>query len=331
MDKLNILIIGVGGNVSQGIIRALEKSNLKYKCIGACISSESLGLYMCDIAYICPLAKDKDFIGWLINICNKEKVDIVLSGVEEVLEAISANYNILKENTQSQFISSPYEQIRIGQDKLLTCEWLKANNCNYPRFAVSDDAAAIKVLENKCGYPLIAKPRKGKGSSGIKIIYNPAELIEISNRDDYIVQEYLGNKDSEYTVGCYVNPQGEFKGMIILKRELQYGTTYMAEVVHDKTIYEEALKICNAFKPIGPLNIQLRIHNNIPVCFELNVRYSGTTPIRAHFGFNDVEIGIREMLLKETIEKPFDVKEGKVYRYWNEFYIDKKIQSKLQK
>jgi len=97
----------------------------------------------------------------------------------------------------------------------------------------------------------------------------------------------------------------------------------LAEIIDNITIREECMKICTAFKPNGPLNIQLRMHNGIPVCFELNVRFSGTVPIRARFGYNDVEAMIREYLFNEeinTLLKPLS--KGRAYRYFNEFYMD---------
>ena len=54
MEKKNVLVLGVGGNVSQGIIKALRFSQLPLKIYGACISEMSTGLYMCDESYILP-------------------------------------------------------------------------------------------------------------------------------------------------------------------------------------------------------------------------------------------------------------------------------------
>lgn len=77
MKKINILILGMGGNVSQGILKAIKKSKINCKIIGACISEESFGLFFCDDAYISPYSNSDEFIPWLIDICNKEKIDIV--------------------------------------------------------------------------------------------------------------------------------------------------------------------------------------------------------------------------------------------------------------
>ena len=38
MKKINILLLGVGGNVTQGILAVLNKKREQYNIIGACIS-----------------------------------------------------------------------------------------------------------------------------------------------------------------------------------------------------------------------------------------------------------------------------------------------------
>lgn len=331
MNKLNILVLGVGGNVSQGIIKAIAKSNLDCKVIGACVSPESIGLYLCDKAYISPYASSEDFMPWLIEICNNEKVDIVLTGVEENIFEIAKNIDEFSRGTRAIFKCTTYENLLIGQDKLETSLWLKNNGCNYPKFASSEDTEHIARLIEDVGFPLIAKPRKGKGSNGIFKINNQQDLQKVFKLDEYIIQEYIGDEDAEYTVGCYCDKSGRLLNPIIMRRELKYGTTFKAEIVENSIISAEVIKICGHFKPVGPLNIQLRMDkNNRPVCFELNVRFSGTTPMRAHFGFNDVEAMIKEYVLEQKLPESFEVRTGTAYRYMNEIYIDDEIQRKLK-
>jgi carbamoyl-phosphate synthase large subunit len=326
------MVLGVGGNVSQGIIRALKTSNLVYDIIGACIDRSAIGLYMCDKAYISPLANDEKFMKWLIEVCNSEEVDIILTGVEEIIEVINSNYDEIKEQTKTIFVSSSKEQLTIGRDKLLTCKWLEENDCRYPQYAESENAEQIARLVRNCGYHLIAKPRRGKGSQGIMKIENEDDLKIVMGLENYIVQEYIGNEDTEYTVGCYCDKNSKLIDIIIMHRELKHGTTFKATVVENMAIREQVVKICDKFKPIGPLNIQLRMNdNNEPVCFELNIRLSGTTPMRAQFGYNDVEAMIKEYVYNEDITNYFNVIKGTAYRYWNEIYIDEVMEQVLQK
>lgn len=58
-------------------------------------------------------------------------------------------------------------------------------------------------------FPLIAKPRFGSASQGIKVIRSEEELSEIAtDADDYLLQEYIENRE-EITVDCYVSQTGE--------------------------------------------------------------------------------------------------------------------------
>ena len=329
---VNILLIGIGGNVTQGILTALRKSDRKYNIVGACLNEEAIGLYMVDKAYICPKSTQNNFIEWVINICNIEKIDIIFSGVEEVILKLAKNIDVINKETKAKFISSSYEQLIVGNNKLNTSIWLKENKLNYPKFADMGCELEINELIKSVGFPLIAKPKNGKGSNGIHILSFQEEIDNIENKKDYILQEYLGNENTEYTVGCYSNKYGEMQDIIIMKRELKYGTTFKAEIVQDEDIYIEVKKICEKFKPVGPLNIQLRKHNLIPVCFELNVRFSGTTPMRANWGYNDVEAMVKEYILNEDISGILKPRvNGKAYRCFTEFYIDLSIERDLIK
>ena len=70
------------------------------------------------------------------------------------------------------------------------------------------------------------------------------------------------------------------------------------------------------------MNIQMRVdRDGRPVCFEMNVRFSGTTAMRANFGFRDVEAMVREYILGQDIRECFHVRYGEAFRYDNEMYI----------
>lgn len=324
--EINIIVLGVGGNVSRGIMTAIRLSGISCRLIGVCVSPESLGLYLCDAAYISPYANEDDFLPWLLKICRKERVDIIFSGVEEIIWKLEENRDKLQVLPVT-FIASPLTCLRIGNNKFLTCEWLRENGLNYPKYALSSDFEAVSRLVNKVGFPLIAKPIIGKGSSGVMFVKTSLELKKVPLHD-YILQEIVGNDESEYTVGCYLNKAKQLESMIVMRRILKYGTTFRAEIIHNATIEEECRKICSRFGAIGPLNIQLRMHDEKPVCFELNVRFSGTTPLRASWGFNDVKAILDEYIYDRAIElAPLD--RGLAYRYFNEAFVDITMQQQL--
>jgi carbamoyl-phosphate synthase large subunit len=320
-NRLTVLVLGVGGNVSQGILKALAISSLPCRVIAACIDPLSFGLYTADRAYISPRADDPDFIDWLIEVCCTEEVSIILSGAELVLAAMAPYIEYIEKQTGAICLASNPTSLAIANDKLLTCEWLKNNGFNYPRYAPAEDPVALQSLIEEHGYPVLAKPRLGKASNGVRVVNNAAELALVPREPKYVVQEYLGDSSNEYTVGCFIDRASEVRGTIAMRRELVAGTTYRAELGDFSEVRAEAARIAAALKPKGPCNIQLRISKGRPVCFEVNIRFSGSTPMRAHFGFNDVEAAIRHYVLGEEVNLPL-VTRGLAIRYWNEMYLD---------
>ncbi|MBV6436679.1 MAG: ATP-grasp domain-containing protein [Chloroflexi bacterium] len=319
-SPLTVLVLGVGGNVSQGILKALALSTLPVRVIGACVGPESMGLYTSDAAYISPRADDAAFVPWLIDVCNREGVRAVLSGVEPVVAAISAQRAQIEAETGAVCLVSPPQVLAVGDDKLRTCQWLEAHGLNTPRYADGSDRDAVRKLAAEAGYPLIAKPRGGKSAEGILTLRSDADADYIATRPRYVVEEMLGDSESEYTVGCFVDRNGMVRGSIAMRRSLHQGTTVFAQVGDYPDVRAEAERIAAALKPVASCNVQMRVHLGRPVAFEINVRFSGTTPMRARFGFNEVEAALRHYVLGEDVTLP-RVTEGIAVRYWNELYV----------
>lgn len=329
---VRVLVLGAGGNVSQGIIKALRNTHLPLKIIGACIWEYSKGLYMCDEGVICPYAADEKFVTWVIDFCNENDIDIIFTGVEENIIQLAKREKLIKEKTKAIFISSSYDKLLIGQDKYLTCKFLKESGCNFPKYQLWRGVDSSKDFARTVGYPIIAKPRNGKSSQGILTLKSEKDIEKYYKLDNYILEQYIGDAESEYTVGCYVDKNGVLQKLLPMRRKLSNGTTVWAKVIENQTIEDECTRICKAFKPKGPLNVQLRLDKDgKPVCFEMNVRFSGTTAIRSHFGFQDVKAMILEYIYDENIKNCFNLKSGEVYRFDEELYLVNGTTDKMRK
>jgi carbamoyl-phosphate synthase large subunit len=109
--------------------------------------------------------------------------------------------------------------------------------------------------------------------------------------------------------------------VVVLRRDLRDGNTYRA--YHDGTDRHEAAvaEIAGALGVDGPCNFQFRERAGRPVVFEINARFSGTTPIRALFGFNEVEAVIEHALTGATPARP-QLRAGAVLRVWSDIFVD---------
>jgi carbamoyl-phosphate synthase large subunit len=334
-----VLVLGAGGNVSQGILKALALARLPCRVVTASITPFAAGLYRADRAYVSPSADDAGFVDWVIDVCERERVTAVLSGVEPVLSALARAAGVIRAGTGAVCIVSPGEVLQIGQDKLATCRWLADRGLPHPGFAPAANGEELRSLVAKYGFPLIAKPRVGRGASGVVRVDGERELEPLLGRDDVIVQEMLGEPEpadaqatptgpapdtqaAEYTSGCFCDSEGRLRGSVVMRRELVEGTTVRADVGDFEPVRDVSERVVAALGPLGPCNVQLRLgRDGVPTPFDVNVRFSGTTPLRARLGFNEVEAALRHLALGEPAYDLPPARAGTVIRYWNEMYL----------
>src|SRR5260221_893188 len=148
-EPIHVLVLGVGGNVSQGILKALAASKLPCRVIGACISSLSFGLYTVDKSYVSPAASDPTFLDWLIGVCRADHIHVILSGVEPILAVLAREAERIRTETEAICIVSSPECLAIGDDKLLTCQWLRDSGFAFPRYAAAQDSDGVEALVNR--------------------------------------------------------------------------------------------------------------------------------------------------------------------------------------
>ncbi len=315
-------MLGVGGNVSQGILKALELVEPRPTVVAACIDPLAPGLYLADHAYVSPRADDARFLPWLLDVVRERDVDAILSGVEPVLEELAGAAAEIARETGAKAIVSEPRVLAIGADKQLTAEWLRERGLNAPDSAPASDAAAVEALVRAHGFPLIAKPRAGKGAQGVLTVDGAAALAYAQSLSGHVIQQLLGQASEEYTVGCFCDRDGVVQGAMTMRRELASGTTVRARAVDAPAVRDQAVAIVEALQPTGPCNVQLRMHEGEPVAFELNIRFSGTTPARARLGFNEVATALEHLVRGRPSAAMPEVTDGLVLRYWNEVYVD---------
>ena len=320
----NILVTGAGALLGQGILRCLNFSDNahNYNVISADPDVRSTGHALAQKSYCIPFASDPEYLKKVEEIIQKEQIDLLMIGTDPELLLFAAYSEYLKMKYGVQVVVSNEEVIRLANDKWLTAQFLKENNYPYPLSALTTDKEGIQELKIKNKYPLIAKPIDGARSRGIVIIHNAAELdVVCSYENNLVVQEMLSETEGEFTTGCIV-VNGKCAAIVTLVRDLRDGNTWRAYRNERVAQYDEIIKtIAEKLGAEGPINFQFRIKNGAPVIFEINGRFSGTTPLRLMYGFNEVEALVRYYLEGKEIEQPI-LKEGVVLRTFSDLFIE---------
>jgi len=317
-NKIIVLITGVGSELAFSVINALKISSLNYHLIGTDIYPEVVGKYWCHTFYQVPPVRDEQkYLTELKNIIKKEGVSILIPTVDQEFEILSKHKNDFHENLNCHVLINDWEELNRFNDKWSSYEWYVEHNIPTPKSFLIDEAKDLTKLNLE--YPMIIKPREGGGSRSIFKINSLQDILKyISIVPKPLLQEYLFPDNEEYTAGTFRTEANEIY-TIILKRTLKFGMTNTAEVVFNKTLDAFAKDVILKTNLIGSNNIQFRVTKDGPKVLEINPRFSGTTGIRANFGFNDVEMWINQVLSNGEIPQP-KIKEGFVLRYMQEQY-----------
>lgn len=312
------MVTGAGGGVGQGIIKSLKLiSDLKIRIIAADMSEKAAGLYAADAAYIVEKCSSDTYLNTLENIFKKENIKYYFPGTDVELLFCAQHKDFIKETYGVHTIISSLETISIADDKYKTAQFLKRHNFPSPHTIYAD-----QVNFNDVQYPVIVKPAVGCRSIGVYVAHNEKELRQYTNDPSGIViQELIGTDDSEYTC-TIVKVNNELSPPLVLKRVLRSGDTFRAEPIKSTVIEKYVTDVASKLDIDGGCNFQLRVDKDgIPKIFEINSRYSGTTPFCSQIGFNPVEFYLKK---KEEIEYSFEINYAAiVLRFWSEVVVPK--------
>ena len=318
----NILVTGAGALLGQGILRLLQVTDFPKVIYTTDPDPRSTGHWLGDYAITIPMANDPDFIDSIKKIVEAHNIDVLLIGTDVELPILARYKDEFSKNYNCKIIVSSEEVINIANDKFLTAAFLEKNNFPFPFSVMANDQEKLNEIEQKLGFPLFAKPFDGARSIGTIKIENHRELMDIySPGSNLVVQQFLSDTDGEFTSGCLVI-NGKCKAIVTLKRDLRDGNTYRAYIDDETSKYDNyIIPIAEKLNPDGPVNFQFRILNGKPVIFEINCRFSGTTPLRHFFGFNEVEALLNYYLFGKEVEFP-TLKNGIVLRAWSDIFIE---------
>ena len=316
---IRVLVTGAGALLGQGVLRALRQSSIPTHVIAVDPSPYAVGLYWADESHLIPLASDPTYLDVMKEILEKDRPDILMIGTDVELRVLAAHRMQLEKEFGTQILVSDSYVIEIADDKYVTASFLRERGFPFPLSALPGREEA---LIEKVGFPLVVKPRTGARSLGVHTVNDRAELREaLLHGNDCVIQECVATPQEEYTAGVMCFP-GESPVSIVMRRDLRDGNTYRAFVDDYPEYNAMCRKVAGALGVHGPVNFQFRVADGVPKIFEINARFSGTTPLRAQAGFNEVEMAIRHLVLGEPIAQPVPRKVA-FLRYWNELMVDR--------
>lgn len=315
MKEVKVGISSIGSGIGQSVVNALNLSTYVVHTVGFGNAPFEYGALDCDHHYQVPAIKDPEYIDSLIDKCLKEGIDILIPGLDDDVLILSEAENTFRE-AEVELLAAPQEVVSLCRDKLKLSKYLqKRSDVFVKSYRVGEIREAF--IQEMGGFPLMAKPRGGSGSRGVRLITTEKDLEDLS--EDYLLQpllrpasedNYAGkfqdeiNKGSvpqvsELSVQVIIGRDGNVLGKLATLNRLKQGVPIEIFPVDREEIWtavDQVLGPLMARGLRGPVNIQGRITGQGVFFFEVNPRFTGLTGLRAQLGFNGAEACVKSWL-----------------------------------
>lgn len=305
-----ILVPGSAGPAGINTIKSLRMAGFNGKIVATDSSSLSAGFFMADVNEVIPEADDYKFVEKLFNIVRSHKVAVIMPSSGFDIYPYSENQKELAEMGAIAIVSDR-EKLEICRDKMLTFQIL-SQKFTLP-FTTADS--------NKIGsFPVLAKPRFGKGSKGIVKIDDESDLRYIlSKRDDLVFQEYLPG--TEYTIDVLSDLEGKpLMAVPRIRMQTKAGISTKGRILRDFTLEAECMQIAKHIGIKGPCCMQMKESNDGELkLIEVNPRMGGGTIFTTLAGANFPAL-LLDLIEGREISIP-SISEITVVRYFEEFVL----------
>ena len=325
-----ILFTGVGRRVEliQAFREAALVLNKDLRIYGTDIDLTAPALVFCDEQRKVPHMKNPAYIPSLLDICKAEAIKG--KAIDLIIPTIDTDLLVLSENKErfeavgTRVLISDADKIRICRDKNLTFQFFtKECTLRSPK-PVTD----INDWKNyNFGYPAFIKPKDGSSSINAYKVNNEEELRLYASRiEGYIIQPFI--KGCEYTIDISCDWNG--KPIYIVPRErlqIRAGEVLKTRIDLDQRLIEENKKLCEHFKPCGPMAVQVireehrkeeeqgeQVSQTATDWFiEINPRFGGGSPLSMKAGAKSPEAILRLLDGERLSFSNQNVADGAVY------------------
>jgi len=308
---LKVLFTGGGGAGNEALWRLLsDKYALHFGDPDPTAIDPSIPA---DRRHRLPWASDQRFIEQIASACRQLHIDVLIPGVDEELLMLAKNISSL---APTRLLLPNAEYVETMLDKLLMVRMLESKMIEVPHSRTLADNLHGLLM------PCIAKPRKGRGSRGVRTLLDQSDLTEFvaamaGKAETILLQDKIPG--IEYTVQMCSTERGILRAMVPVRVAIKRGITTRAETDANPLVMEACRRIHEALPAAGCYNIQLMLTKEGRVLpFEINPRISTTFCLAVAAGIDPISIFFESGSTTDTM--PF--KSGvQLRRYWkNCFY-----------
>lgn len=317
---MNILILSSG--TRNKIVQYFKKTLAgKGKVICTDMSELAPSIYEADKYYTVPRMTAPGYLDVILDICEKEKIDGVLSLIDPELSLLAKNKDKF-EAIGTKVIGSAYDLCEMSLDKYQMYSWLKEHQYKCAK-SYMDKMEFYKDVENgKVTYPVFVKPARGSASIAISKVYDK-ETVELlfAHDDGLMIQEYLDGQ--EIGADVYIDMiSGEVVSIFTKKKiKMRAGETDKAVSFKDEKLFELIRKFVSEAGYRGQIDIDIFDIDGEYYISEVNPRFGGGYPHAYESGCDHMKLITDNLEGKVNEVQIGDYKSGVYMMKYNELCI----------
>ncbi|MBN1795541.1 MAG: ATP-grasp domain-containing protein [Sedimentisphaerales bacterium] len=265
----------------------------------------------CDKRIILPKVNEPSYIDHLIQLCQKNKIDMIVPLIDPELKVLAAQRDRFFD-ADIMVVVSPLQTVQIAFDKYLTYQFGKENDIPVPYTVITVEEANELLAKGIIKWPLVVKPRQGSASKNITCCHNEKQLENAFQSCPMpMIQEWMQGKEYGYDIF------GDRDYRVIsvyckLKLAMRAGETDKAVSKNDKQLIALGVKIAENLQIFGPIDVDVMVGENGPKLLEINPRFGGGYPC-SHFCGADFPRKLIAICQNETLKPDIDSCPAGVY------------------
>jgi carbamoyl-phosphate synthase large subunit len=275
-----ILFTAIGRRVQ--LIRAFKESYLNHGIEARIVGVDAIpqmapASYFCDVSYKVPFVHQEGYVERILEVCVKEKVNMVIPLFEPEFISMDDNRRHFTE-VGATLLLSKRKVLDTCRDKYLTYDFFTDHKLSTPKTWLETELPAYLK------FPLFVKPRVGMGSAGAQKVKDKAHLHYVLGQgSELIVQEFISG--SEYTLDILAGFDRRVLSVVPRQRmEVRCGEVSKSRTFYREDLIYQAKNITEELGAIGPVTLQCIDHGGKLYWTEINPRFGGGVPLSIRAG-----------------------------------------------
>lgn len=319
-----LLMLSGGSLVGQNILAALMDRRNKLHITAMNSKVDEPALFDYDAVYASPssVIEKTAFQARFDYVYKEVEPDLVIPCRDEDVAFLS---NLADTNPalKTKLLCGSLNIANALLDKFLSWEFSLTNKLPFaPTINCNANNDSLKSFIASHGYPIIAKPRKGFASHGVRVLSTLRQFNSFIGRKDYIFQKYLGSsahfenyveqvqaegialfhsfEETKISIQGCIGPNGEVVDIFVTNNKMCQGKSELVSRHDDVQTMHHASQWIDVFAGAGwrgPINIQCQRDQdgNLGI-YEYNGRFTGATSARVSLGLDEVGSTLRAWL-----------------------------------